>query len=161
LRHHQPAAGLLAELDCRSDEQGQSRPKYTTRIGKDGSLYRMSSNGGVQVYRPGGTTPPTSNNIPQIGDWNKSGDEYLNSIPETQRSIVQQLVNGQLPLSQYKLNDPNILALAAAARTLRPVVQPCHVRGSRCGHEGLGHGRQERRHREVPQSVHRPLERAA
>lgn len=107
--------------------------KYTTRIGKDGSLYRMSSNGGVQVYRPGGTTTPTSNNIPQIGDWNKSGDEYLNSIPETQRSIVQQLVNGQLPLSQYKLNDPNILALAAAAHKYDPTFNPAMYQARAAG----------------------------
>jgi hypothetical protein len=116
-------AYALNSMAAQQDKDDET--KFTTRIGKDGSIYRMSSNGGVQVYRPGGSGPAAaSNNIPQIGDWNKSGDDYLNSIPETQRSIVQQLVNGQLPLSQYKLNDPNILALAAAAHKYDPTFNP-------------------------------------
>ncbi|WP_316235067.1 MULTISPECIES: hypothetical protein [unclassified Bradyrhizobium] len=124
-------AYALNSMAAQMSKDGKT--SYQTRIGKDGSLYRISSDGGVQVYRPGAQQQAAANNVPQIGDWNKSGDEYLASIPDTQRAIVQQLVNGQLPLSQYKLNDPNILALAAAAHHYDPTFNPAMYQARAAG----------------------------
>jgi hypothetical protein len=49
-------------LNSQAAQMGkEDDPKFTTRIGKDGSIYRMSSGGGVQVYRPGGSDPAAGN----------------------------------------------------------------------------------------------------
>jgi len=92
---------------------------YKISVTKDGRIVRVNPSTG-QVDAIGG--PAASAAAPAtIGDFTKTGNDYLSTVPVGQRAIVQGIAEGTIPPgSQYKLGDPNTQALLSAAHQYDP-----------------------------------------
>lgn len=92
-----------------------NQSKYKVSVMKDGRIMRVDDSGNVDVS---GTSPAeaAAKPVPAIGDFSKTGEDYLATVPDTQKAIVQGVAEGLIPPpSPYKMGDPNVQAIIAAA----------------------------------------------